>query len=95
MFGMISNQPKWVDNYAKSLMDVYGISPKRRCVYKGTRNMTEKEYAYKGFKEEDMIRMEFMISNGTECKLSFYNESKNNKFLYSMNLPNTDKIVNI
>lgn len=94
IFGVISNQCTEFDVYAyySTFVDPYGICPIPNSVFKGTNNVSYYEYTYTGFKADDVIRMEYMIFNGTKCKLSFYNESNNNEFLYSMNLPNNDRI---
>ena len=37
--------------------------------------------------------MEFEIYNGNQVKLSFYNESKENEFIYSVDLPNDNQEI--
>ena len=79
IYGIVSNRCQRLSIFAHDLVDSYGISPKQHHVFKGTCNMIPNENTYIGFKGDEVIRMEYMISNRNKCKLSFYNESSDNK----------------
>ena len=48
---------------------------------------------YVGFKRSETICMEYKIWNGNKCKLSFYNESKDDELLHEVALPNDKDIT--
>ena len=95
IFGVVSNQcttfPTYPDDY---LIDSYGISITPNYVFRGTNYMKRTENDYKGFNSNDIIRMEYEVTSTNKCKLSFYNETEDNEFMYQMDLPNNDKIQN-
>ena len=94
IFGVVSNQCSNFEDFpCKSLVDTYGISAKQKYVFNGTSNLIKNVKAQKGFKAYNKIRMEYTISSGDQCTLSFYNESLNDSFIYSMELPKSEKIT--
>ena len=67
--------------------DAFGISSRDNFVCDGNLFWAWEEKGYKGFKEDEMICMEYEISEGNKCSLSFYNESKDNQFIRKFDLP--------
>ena len=47
----------------------------------------EEDNGYKAFRANEIICMEYKISKCSKCTLSFYNESKDNEFMYKIDLP--------
>ena len=98
IFGVVSNRCIGKDFEAypweSELIDARGISMEDGVIFDGSDDYENNAPDYKAFKQFEIICMEFEISNGNECKLSFYNESKDNEFIYCMNLPNNKEITN-
>ena len=96
IFGVTSNRCHNFHGYPfGSLMDPYGISMRNTRVFLGNEKKKANDDKYISFKYNEIIRIEYEIYNGNEIKMSFYNESKENEFIYSMNLPNdNDEIKN-
>ena len=92
IFGVVSNRCIDFHEYPYSnLVDAYGISMQAGLVFYGTDEYNQNdanEPDYKGFKGQELIGMEYEISNSSKCKLSFYNESKDNEFMFEIDLPN-------
>lgn len=93
IFGVISNQLTQFDVYPwEKEMEAYGISTAAKVVFNGRKMLKDVEDC-KGFKEGNHIVMEYEISPSKQCKLSFYDESNNHSFIYSINLPNDEEIT--
>ena len=92
IFGVVSNRCKKFHAYPYiDLLDGYGISMHARHVYHGLANQLFVDY--EAFKPHDIVCMEYEISDVNKCKLSFYNESKDNEFMYAIDLPNDIKEI--
>ena len=93
IIGVVSNQCIDLNKHAYGLQHQYGISTQKCKVFKGKGDRIYDEKYIDGVISADMICVEYEISNGNECKLSFYNETQDNKLLYSMDLPNGQEIT--
>ena len=94
IFGVTSNRCHNFHGYPfGSLMDPYGISMRNNRVFLGNTNKRANDSKFAGFKSHEIICMEYEIYNGNKVKLSFYNETKENEFIYSINLPNDIKEI--
>ena len=101
IFGVVSNRCTNFNCFPMYLVDPCGISAKRTQVFEmgdwntigfGCDMTTIRDY--KAFESEDIICIEYEISSGNKCKLSFYNESENNTLLHTIDLPNDEGITN-
>ena len=94
IFGVVSNRCDKFHAYPYGqLKDQWGISMRSRRLFLGCGKGSDDKYI--AFQRDEIICMEYEIYNGNEIKLSFYNETKENEFIYSMNLPNdNDEITN-
>lgn len=92
LFGVISNRcDKYYLHSSQQvfLVDIYAISTVDSLIYEGgwyTNDPTINHH-YKAFRRNEIICMKYEISQGDQCTLSFYNESQNNEFLWTINLP--------
>ena len=87
IFGVVSNR---YESGAHNIfaVDAFGISMKDQLVCDGNDVFLKYDSEYTPFKPNEIICMEYEISNGNKCTLSFYNESKHNEFIWKINLPN-------
>ena len=65
---------------------LFGISMVHGLVFYG-HEFQKKSPKYKAFKPNEIIRMEFEVNIEQQCTLSFYNESKDNEFIWKLVLP--------
>ena len=91
IFGVVSNRCYNFHAYPHVfLLDAYGISMEDRLVFDDFDgwSLLEDYSDYKAFKANEIICMEYEVSQGHKCTLSFYDASKNHKLLWKIDLPN-------
>ena len=69
------------------LIGAYGISTIDGLIFDGSWVRSKDHNDYIAFKNSEIIRMEYEISQSNECSLSFYNESRDNQFIWRLALP--------
>ena len=93
IFGVVSNRCTRFHAYPYSdLKDGYGIARNEFRVFYGPGYGNNEKY--KGFNKDEVICIEYEVSDCNKCRLSFYNESKDNEFMFAMELPNRKDITN-
>ena len=97
MVGVVSNRCTDLHQYAGGMLqDSYGISLHKNSIFSPKRILLSDSNDYDDkllWNKNDVIVVEYEISKTNKCKLYFYNESKQNRLLYSMDLPNDNKEI--
>ena len=88
IFCVVSNICKYFESYPLSgyggLIDAYGVSMRHHLIHYPTKRDNKENIA---FECDEVICMEYEITDGNKYQLSYYNESKDNQLVFSMDLP--------